>query len=348
MFLHAIPPSRAFTKVPNALFLRTTLDIEARFLLAYLGGLKPAEQHAPLQVLATKLGMKGTVFKRVKKQLIQHGYVYDHRAQGAKGLWFTEQWVSTVPLTKGEFHALRSEQASPGVRYPTVGEPGGPSVGRSTGTSQTNSNNTSPTRPPQDPAGMAETAGAAAPTARGASTPQGASGGADPEPHFALAERILRDLRTVRGDLVLSFRNIRYLAGTVAEQLQQGLPAWEIHHALTHALPGDPILNAAGFVTHRLRKNVPDPAGLAASADGAGGQSAVAPAPEPAPAPVRRAIVECRGPGRPGEHVFRPVAEETFCEPCRRAHPRLAAFAEQEHGGHWAPLSSPSATEPPF
>jgi hypothetical protein len=188
-------------------------------------------------------------------------------------------------------------------------------------------------------------------TAVGVNTPQT---GPEPEPdretHFALAERMLRDLRTVRSDLRLAFRNVRYLAGTVADKLQQGVPAWEIHHALTHDLPSGPILNAAGFVTHRLRKNIPDPAALAA-ADKAWESPPEAWDSEPAAAPPPRPkpIVECRGPGRPGEHLFRPVGEETFCTPCRREHPQLAALSETEHGGWWAPLPTPGFVgEPPF
>ena len=384
MFLHVIPPVRAFTKVSNALLNRTELDPCARLLLAYVGGLPPTEERKPLSAYAEKLGLSHGTYKRIKKELVQYGYVHEYRAQNAQGLWYTDQWVSNVPLTKDEFTELRLAQgAYPRVSKPTVGEPGGSRADGFTGRYKTNSK-TYPTHPPQEPAAAARQkpavqaeAAVAAPAvpevpaasavpevpavqeapeapvapapavaadalAAEANTPQ-----ADPdrETHFALAERILRDLRTVRDDLRLGFRNVRYLAGTIAEKLRQGIPAWEIHTALTHDLPSDRIHNAAGFVTHRLRKNLPEPGDLAA-ADAAWDAPPVG---TPVAPPRPKPIVECRGPGRPGEHYFRPVAEETFCGPCRREHPQLAALSEREHGGWWAPLPALGFVgEPPF
>ncbi|MFI5807273.1 hypothetical protein [Streptomyces sp. NPDC051561] len=325
MFLHVISPTRAFTKMSNALILHRELDVAARFLIGYVGGLMPAEQQKPLHVHAEKLGLKPAVYKKAKKELVRYGYVRDYRCQGPGGLWSTEQYVSNVPLTEDQFTALRcGDGLSPGVPNPTAGEPDSPSVGRSTGTYKTDSK-TTPTRPPQEAA---------------ANTPQKTPSS---DRHFAVAERILRDLRVVRSDLYMSFRNVRYLAGAVAEQLREGVPAWEVHAALTHGLPDTPIRNAAGFVTHRLGKNLPGAQALTAS-DAAREQEPH----EEATAP-RLGVVKCRGLGRPGEHHFRPVGDETHCDPCRREHPGLAALAEEEHGGAWAPLPTVTYTgEPPY
>ncbi|MFJ2744409.1 hypothetical protein ACIO3O_32685 [Streptomyces sp. NPDC087440] len=329
MFLHAISPTRAFTKVSNALLRRTELDAASRLLLAHVGGLPPADQYAPLSAHAEQLGLKPGTYKRVKKELVQYGYAHDYRTQGSDGRWYTEQWVSTVPLTDDEFTALRTGTATavPRETKPTAGRPSGPSVGRSTGTTQTNSK-TSPTRPPQDTPQAAETV---------------SSNNTSPE-DFARAERILWALKTERKDLALTFRDVRYLANAVAARLQLGVPAWEIHNALTHGLPADPIRNAAGFVTHRLATQVPDAASLAA-ADAAREATARS---RTTALPARKAITECRGPGRPGPHVFRPVGDETFCDPCRHEHPQLAAFTEAEHGGAWAPLTERAYPDPAF
>jgi hypothetical protein len=246
--------------------------------------------------------------------------------------------VSNVPLTEAEFTALRLEAAtaSPGVQKPTVGEPSGPSVGRSTGTSQTNSK-TYPTRPPE--------------AAANANTPQTPEPEPVPAPdpdrerHFAIAERILRDLGNVRKDLAMSVRNVRYLASGIAAKLQHGVPAWEIHSALTHGLPSGPILNAAGFITHRLTTKVPDAADLAAAE---AARRTTAATERAAAAPRSKAPIECRGPGRPATHAFRPLGDETFCNPCRREFPGLAALSEEEHGGAWAPLTEPDYPDPVF
>ncbi|MEU8892244.1 hypothetical protein [Streptomyces sp. NPDC048442] len=383
MFLHAIPPERAWVKVPRALIRRTELDPAARLLIAHVSDLRPDEQQAPLSKHAETLGLTHNTYKRVKKELAEYGYLRDFREQGEGGLWFTDQWVSTVPLTEDQFTALR-EGTSPSTPNPTAGRPGGPRTDRSLGTTGTTKNNgkTPPTHPSQDPtrdatetapeappqqataahpptatpqtagqapaaleaAGSTEPAGPA-PTAM-ATIPQPAPG-PTPDPtqlanrarHFALAERVLRDLPATRSDLKLTPRNVRYLANALTDHLQQGTPAWEIHTALTHDLPGEPIRNPAGFVTHRLRDKLPDRTALEARATAA---PATAPPTRPKP------ITECRGPGRPGEHHFRPTGDEVYCNPCRREHPRLAALSEAEHGGWWAPLTTPGYPEPPF
>ncbi|MEU8887145.1 hypothetical protein [Streptomyces sp. NPDC048442] len=343
MFLHAISPDRAFNKVAHSLTLHTAMDPVARLLLGYVGGLRPCDEYKSLSAYAAKLGIKPGTYKRIKKEMVQFGYVHDHRAQGAKGRWYTEQWVSNVPLTDEQFAALRrgdaspgaspgaSQGASPGASKPTVGGPTVRRLGGSTGTTKTNSK-TSPTRPPQ------KTVRAEQPEA---STPQ-----IEKEPQFALAERILRELQSERSDLRMTFRNVRYLAGNIAERLKSGIPAWEIHHALSHDLPDGPILNAAGFVTTRLRRNVPDVAGLAAADAARAAAPAPSAVPPGAPAAPGRALVECDG---PGTHAFRPVADETLCGSCRRAYPQLEAHLQQEQGGGgWAPAAPTSYPEPPF
>jgi hypothetical protein len=160
-------------------------------------------------------------------------------------------------------------------------------------------------------------------------------------PEFAVAERLLRELGTVRADLRLTFRNVRYLAGVVAEKIRSGVPAWEIHHALTHGLPTKPIENAAGFVTVRLRRNVPDGAALAAS-----DAMREATPPPRAPAGLPKAMRTCDG---PGDHAFRPVADETLCAPCRRAYPQAEdALRADDPGRVWDPVAPPTCPDPAF
>ncbi|GHH47120.1 hypothetical protein [Streptomyces candidus] len=322
MFLHVISPVRAYIKVSKSLVRDKRLDTAARLLIAHVSGLPPTEDYHPLSHYADELGLKPSVYKRAKKELVQHGYVHDHRQQGANGRWFTEQWVSNVPLTDDQFHALRTDG-----RQPTVGEPALRPVGRSTGTSDTNSSKTSPTRPPQEPVPAREDG------------PE-VDAVAEPDSQQLTAERMLRQLGNERPDLRMSFRNVRYLAGAVAEHLRRGVPVWEVYQAVTHGLPKEEIRNAAGFVTNRLRTKVPD-AGVCAAIVPPQDEDGAVP-------PVRKGIAECTGPGRPGEHWFRPVGDETMCPPCRREWPQLAAHVKEERGGEWAPLGALWAPHAPF
>ncbi|MFJ2739514.1 hypothetical protein ACIO3O_07580 [Streptomyces sp. NPDC087440] len=326
MFLHAISPSRAFAKVAKSLFRRTELDPDTRLLLAYVGDLLPSADgtHLPLARHAEELGISPGAYKRIKKQLVQYGYVHDHRHQVGGGRWVTDQWVSNVPLSEEQFRALReggtAGLSSDGHR-PTVGRPSAPSVGGSTGTSQTNSK-TYPTRPPSQQAAEAD-------------TPE-----TTPGPEFAVAERLLRELGMVRTDLRLTFRNVRYLAGVVAEKLRSGVPVWEVHQALTHGLPATPIHNAAGFVTSRLRRNVPDGPTLAAS-DAL--RDATPPVAAANPYKALRTCDECCG------LAFRPVGDETLCPACRRTYPQLEAALRQENPHQvWAPPAPAAYPEPAF
>lgn len=110
------------------------------------------------------------------------------------------------------------------------------------------------------------------------------------------AERLLLSLRHVHKDLLLGVRQARGLADAAAEWLRRGVSVADLRHALTSHLPPGGVRSAVGFLRHRLVEKLPVPAPTAAT-------------------PPPGGLVTCDGPG--DEHVFRPVADETRCSPCR-------------------------------
>ncbi|MFF3317438.1 hypothetical protein ACFYV5_18300 [Streptomyces sp. NPDC003035] len=105
--------------------------------------------------------------------------------------------------------------------------------------------------------------------------------------------------------LWLGVREARGLAEAAAEWLRRGVSAADMRRALTSGLPREGIRSAVGFLRHRLASKLPAP-----PAPPTPHATSTAPAPA-APA----GLVLCDGPG--DDHVFRPVADETRCRPCR-------------------------------
>lgn len=115
------------------------------------------------------------------------------------------------------------------------------------------------------------------------------------QPEVAQAERALLSLRHTHRELLLGVREARSLAESAAEWLRRGISTAELRQAMTSGLPTGGVRSAVGFLRHRLLHKLP--------------------AATEAPAAARRGLVICEGPGE--DHVFRPVADETHCGPCR-------------------------------
>ncbi|MFE4449938.1 hypothetical protein [Streptomyces sp. NPDC056796] len=294
MLRHAIAPSRRFTKASHDVVRHARLTSDAKILLLAVQGLPEEQAARPLSEHARRLGITGRAYQKSKELLVAHGYVHEWRDQGERGRWVTVQLLSNVPLTPEEAAALRRGGAgeSPGVPKPTVGGPAGRVVGRQLPVDEEREKNCS--HPPSEAQPVAGPDGGA-----------GTDGCRSAE--VAEGERVLLSLRHVRRELYLGAKEARGLAELAARWLLRGVSAGELRRVLTSELPGDGVRSAAGFLRFRLVHGMPpELSGAAAPPSGA------------APARVPE-LVTCTAAGPEGDpHVFRPVADETECGPCRR------------------------------
>ncbi len=331
MLRHVIAPSSGWTKAPHTVVRDRRINSNAKILILYVQGLPDSATDRPLGELARKLDMKGRPYQQAKKQLVEHGYVHEWRTQREDGLWKTAQLFTNTPLTGAEARTVWARLEpdagrSPGVRYPTVGEPTPRSVGGYQ-PEEDHSDKTTPHPPAEagrgrergrvanlgadpDPEAVGaapdpETAGA---PAEAAPSPEQATGSAPaPPPHptsqLAKAERLLLSLRHTRRDLLLGVREARALAVEAVKWLEGGLPEGDLRQALLADPPEGGVRSAVGFLRHRLIQKCP--------------VIPVNPLPVPPPPPPTRELIACAGPGE--EHVFRPLGDEPECADCRRA-----------------------------
>ncbi|MFF1913148.1 hypothetical protein ACFVYE_16240 [Streptomyces sp. NPDC058239] len=290
MLRHAIAPSARYTKASHDVIRHPRLNSDAKVLLVYVQGLPEDSTSKPLSELARKLGIKGRAYQKAKQQLVEHGYVHEWRSQGGGGRWITEQLVANNPLTSEQAGHLRGAVPAapplPSTRFPTVGEP----TARPTGgyePVEDHSDKTTP-HPPSE----------AEPTPD--PDPEPTSGAAD-SLQLARAERVLLSLRHSRRELHLGVREARALAVEAVKWLERGLSESDLRQALLAERPENGVRSAVGFLRYRLIQKLPEPQAPLLSYE---------------PPPVRE-LLECEGPGR--KHLFRPLADETECAPCRRS-----------------------------
>ncbi len=338
MLRHVIAPSSGWTQAPHTVVRDRRLNSDAKVLLLYVQGLPDSATDRPLGELAGKLEMKGRPYQLAKKQLVEHGYLHEWRAQGEGGRWATDQLFTNTPLTSAEARTVRARLEPDGGRSPGVAAPAGPppsrrqpTVGRPTSRTvggyepeEDHSDKTTPHPPSEaerpearlaeaeaevrpveaaEVVAEAEAAEAEAEVAEGVPGPRPA-----PAPHpasqLAQAERLLLSLRHTRRDLLLGVREARGLAVEAVKWLDGGLPEGDLRQALLADPPEAGVRSAVGFLRHRLIQKCP-----------------VTPLPAPPPPPPARELIACAGEGE--EHVFRPLGDETQCLDCRRA----AAYA---------------------
>lgn len=245
----------------------------------------PDDADQPLSETAKRAGIKKTAFQRAKQELIAEGYVHEWRGQGPGGRWATRQLVSNVPLSEEEALAVRDGGDSPTAVEPAVGEPEAPSVGRSQENTEENTHN-----PPSQPS--------------------------PPSLPSRLIERGAQALASVshrERQLRLTGREVAELAPLAAEWFLRGATLTDLREALTSGLP-ERVHAAAALARNRLTRKMPLAPSFAEQ------RNQEAPAAEPRVASMR----ECRG-----DHVqpllFRPVAGEALCPPCRRERAETAA-----------------------
>ncbi|MFD6274361.1 hypothetical protein ACFWFI_02010 [Streptomyces sp. NPDC060209] len=286
MLRHAIAPSRRYTKASHDVVRHARLTSDAKILLLAVQGLPDEQAAQPLSEHARKLGITGRAYQKSKELLVAHGYVHEWRDQGERGRWVTEQLLSNVPLTPEEAAVLRRGRvdASPSVPKPTVGEPAGRVVGHQLPVDEEQEKNC-----PHPPS-------AAEPEPEAGRSPEVAEG-----------ERVLLSLRHVRRELYLGVKEARGLAELAARWLLRGVSAGELRSVLTSELPGDGVRSAVGFLRFRLLHKMPPELPVAAS-----------PTLAAAPPRVPELMTCTAADPAEGVHVFRPVADETECGPCRR------------------------------
>ncbi|SCF97342.1 hypothetical protein [Streptomyces sp. Ncost-T10-10d] len=292
MLRHAIAPSARYTKASHDVVRHPRLNSDAKVLLVYVQGLPEDATTKPLSELAQKLGIKGRAYQKAKQLLVEHGYVHEWRSQGGGGRWITEQLVANTPLTSEQAGRLRGVSPAaappPSEQFPTVGAPAARPAGGYEPV-EYHSDKTTP-HPPSE----------AGPTANPDSDPEPAAESAD-SLQLARAERLLLSLRHARRELHLGVREARALAVEAVKWLERGLSESDLRKALLAEPPQDGVRSAVGFLRYRLIQKLPEPQ---------------APLPPYEPSPVRE-LLECEGPGE--KHVFRPLADETECAPCRRS-----------------------------
>lgn len=340
MLRHVIAPSSGWTKAPHTVVRDRRLNSDAKVLLLYVQGLPDSATDRPLGELAGKLEMKGRPYQLAKKQLVEHGYLHEWRAQGEGGRWATDQLFTNTPLTAAEARTVRARlepeggrsagvaaavTPPPSRRQPTVGRPTSRTAGGYE-PEEDHSDKTTP-HPPSEAerpearlaeaearlaeaeAEAAETKAEAEAEAKGEAEAEWVLGPHPaPAPHpasqLAKAERLLLSLRHSRRDLLLGVREARGLAVEAVKWLEGGLPEGDLRQALLADPPEAGVRSAVGFLRHRLIQKCP-----------------VTPLAAPPPPPPARELIACAGEGE--EHVFRPLGDETQCVDCRRA----AAYA---------------------
>ncbi len=308
MLWHAIAPVRRYTKASHDVVRHPRLCSDAKILLLYVQGLPDDQTHLALSEHGRKLGIKGRAFQRAKEQLVVNGFVHERRVSGARGLWTTLQLFANVPLSDDDALAVWREaaacvEASPGVQFPAVGQPGPRTVGHQLPVDEELGENSS--RPPTQ-------------------APDGGVALEALSPEEAEVERVLLSLRECRRDLRLGVAEARSLIGLAVEWLRRGVSGAELRQVLSSGLPSGRVRSAVGFLRHRLVQKMPEaPAPVSETAPAPESASVPETAPPalpdaPPPAPPRVApLVTCEGPGN--EHVFRAYGGATLCPDCQQA-----------------------------
>ncbi|MFB7518104.1 hypothetical protein [Streptomyces sp. NPDC056144] len=290
----------------NEIIRSRRMNSDAKILILLVQGLPESERFEALGRYAEELELKPRQYRNARKYLIEQGYLHEWKYQDETWHWVTDQVLSNVTLTRDGANGVRSA-ASPSDRFRKVGDgdPREPGDSKPLDEDWGEDDPHPPTpRPEPQPSNEEEGAGEEEPPP--APEPEPAPERPAPDPELAEAERLLLSLRHSHRDLFLGVREARGLAGTAAEWLRRGVPAGELVRALTAYLPADGVRSAVGFLRHRLTAKMPEPVTTARTEY----------APEPPPRPAPRALIACEGPG--DDHVFRPVADESVCGPCRR------------------------------
>lgn len=341
MLRHAIPPAARFSQIPNEILRHPHLNADAVRLLAWQLSL-PDGVDEPLSRTAGRAGLGKLAFLRAKGQLKATGYVHEWREQVERGRWRTRQLVSNVPLSPAEAALVRSPEggtARPGGATPAdpttdttpTDHAPGPTPGLPLPADPPLTNSTpapAGTVPPGaalpgavppgavppeavPPGAVPPTAdlpAAGGPMVRSAGRhPRNTSGGNTSHPPVPPeARRAVEDLTSLDPRLRMAPRAMfPELAGLAARWLEAGHSAESLRDAVARSLParGEPVHHPGGLLRYILRE-VPPP-----------------PAPATPPPTTVATMRECTGARHVQPMLFRPLADEELCGPCRTEHP---------------------------
>ncbi|TXS20921.1 hypothetical protein EAO71_30960, partial [Streptomyces sp. ms191] len=320
MLRHAIPPAARFSRIPNEILRHPHLNGDAVRLLAWQLSL-PDGVDEPLSRTAGRAGLGKLAFLRAKGQLKTAGYLHEWREQVERGRWCTRQLVSNVPLSPAEAALVRSPGGGtvrPGGATPT--DPTADTTPTDSAPGRLLPADPPPTNTTPAPAG-AVPPGAVPPTAGfpAAGGPTGRSAGRHPgktsegntshPPAPPEARRAVEDLTSLDPRLRTAPRAmLPELAGLAARWLEAGHSAESLRDAVARSLParGEPVHRPGGLLRYILRE-VPPPS--------------APPTPQP---PSVATMRECTGARHVQPMLFRPVADEELCGPCRTEHPTAA------------------------
>ena len=341
MLRHAIPPAARFSQIPNEILRHPHLNADAVRLLAWQLSL-PDGVDEPLSRTAGRAGLGKLAFLRAKGQLKATGYVHEWREQVERGRWRTRQLVSNVPLSPAEAALVRSPEggtARPGGATPAdpttdttpTDHAPGPTPGLPLPADPPLTNSTpapAGTVPPGaalpgavppgavppeavPPGAVPPTAdlpAAGGPMVRSAGRhPRNTSGGNTSHPPAPPeARQAVEDLTSLDPRLRMAPRAMfPELAGLAARWLEAGHSAESLRDAVARSLParGEPVHHPGGLLRYILRE-VPPP-----------------PAPATPPPTTVATMRECTGARHVQPMLFRPLADEELCGPCRTEHP---------------------------
>ncbi|MGW5071008.1 hypothetical protein ACWEQJ_33925, partial [Streptomyces cyaneofuscatus] len=309
MLWHAIAPVRRYTKVSHDVMRHPRLNSDAKVLISYVQGLPEGEQgDRALSEHARKVGIKGRRYQTAKEQLVVNGFVHEHKAPGARGLWATHQLFSNVPLSDADALVVWREagvgadagggtEPAPSAQVPTVGQPRARSVGHQLPVDEELGENSfrPPTQAADSEAALEELS-----------------------PEEVEVERVLLSLRECRRDLRLGVAEARSLIAPAVEWLRRGVSGAELREVLSSGLPTGRVRSAVGFLRHRLVQKMPEAPAPEREPEPA---PAASPEPDPEQSPPPPAVVAplvtCEGPGN--EHVFRAYGGATLCPDCQQA-----------------------------
>ncbi|MFD4174636.1 hypothetical protein [Streptomyces anulatus] len=356
MLRHVIAPSSGWTKAPHTVVRDRRLNSDAKVLLLYVQGLPDSATDRPLGELAGKLEMKGRPYQLAKRQLVEHGYLHEWRAQGEGGRWATDQLFTNTPLTSAEARTVRARLEpdggrSPGAaaavtpppsrRQPTVGRPTSRTAGGYE-PEEDHSDKTTP-HPPSEAerpeARLAEAAAEAAGLAEAAQAQAGSEAGEAETGAAAEAEtEAAAEAEGVPGPHPAPAPHLAPAPHPASQLARAERLLLSLRHSRRDLLLG--VREARGLAVEAvkwLEGGLPEGdlrQALLADPPEAGVRSAVGflrhrliqkcpvtPLPAPPPPPPARELIACAGEGE--EHVFRPLGDETRCADCRRA----AAYA---------------------
>ncbi|MFG2871453.1 hypothetical protein [Streptomyces sp. NPDC048338] len=331
MLRHAIPPAARFSQIPNEILRHPHLNADAVRLLAWQLSL-PDGVDEPLSRTAGRAGLGKLAFLRAKGQLKATGYVHEWREQVERGRWHTRQLVSNVPLSPAEAALVRSPEGGrvrPGEATPadpttdgtptdhTAGlplpvDPPLPTSAPAPVPAPAGTVRPTPAPPGAVPPGpvppTADLPAAGAPMARSVGRhPKKTSGGNTSHPPAPPeARRAVEQLTSLDPRLRMTPRAmVPELAALAARWLAAGHSAESLRGAVARSLParGEPVHHPGGLLRYILRE-VPPPS-----------------APATPPPPTVAAMRECTGARHVQPMLFRPLAEEELCGPCRTEPP---------------------------